>query len=49
MFTGSHGDTKCHVWVSFNRRSYIVCWDAVKKKQLHVVDYKQDMKLSEAC
>ena len=47
VFTGSHGDTRCHVWVSFNRRSYFVCWDAVKKKQLHVVDCKQDMKLGE--
>ena len=42
-FTGKHGDTKSHVWVSFNRRAYIVCWDAVKEKQLHVVDCKKDM------
>ena len=43
VFTGKHGDTKSYVWVSFNRRTYIVCWDAVKKKQLHVVDCKKDM------
>ena len=43
VFTGNHGDTKSHVWVSFNRRPYIVCWDAVKKKQLHKVDCKKDM------
>jgi len=47
VFTGSHGDTRCHVWLSFNRRSSIVCWDVVKKKQLHVVDCKQDMQLGE--
>jgi len=47
VFTSSRGDTKSHVWVSFNRRSYIVCWDAVKKKQLRVVDCKQDMQLCE--
>ena len=43
VFTGKHGDTKSHVWVSFNRRAYIVCWDAVKKKQLHKVDCKRDL------
>jgi len=43
VFTGSHGDTKSHVWMSFIRRSYIVCWDAVKKKQLYVVDCKKDI------
>ena len=45
VFTGKHGDTKSHVWVSFNRRAYITCWDAVKKKQLHVVDCKKDMQI----
>ena len=43
VFTGKHGDSRSHVWVSFNRRAYIVCWDAVKKKQLHMVDCKKDM------
>ena len=45
VFTGKHGDTISHVWVSFNRRAYIACWDAVKKKQLHVVDCKKDMQI----
>ena len=42
VFTGKHGDSRSHVWVSFNCRAYIVCWDAVKKKQLHMVDCKED-------
>ena len=45
VFTGKHGDSRSHVWVSFNRRAYIVCWDAVKKKQLHMVDCKKDMQI----
>ena len=45
VFTGKHGDTKSHVWVSFNRRAYIVCWDAVEKKQLHVLNCKTDMQI----
>ena len=48
VFTGKHGDTKSHVWVSFNRRAYIVCWDVVKKKQLHVVDCKKDMQIGKS-
>ena len=45
VFTGKHGDSRSHVWVSFNRRAYIVCWDAVKKKQIHMVDCKKDMQI----
>ena len=45
VFTGKHGESRSHVWVSFNRRAYIVCWDAVKKKQLYMVDCKKDMQI----
>ena len=45
VFTGKQGNTRSHVWVSFNRRAYIVCWDAMNKKQLHIVDCKQCMQI----
>ena len=45
VFTDKHGDTKSHVWVSFNRRAYITCWDAVKKEQLHIVECKEDLQI----
>ena len=45
VFTGKDGNSRSHVWMSFNRRAYIVCWDAVKKKQLHVVECKEDMQI----
>lgn len=37
-FTSSKtGSSMVHIWVSFNRRSHLVCWDAEKRIQINSI------------
>ena len=44
-FVDAAGVLHDHIWVSTDRRSRLVCWDAEEKRQLCVTEVKRDLEL----